>query len=361
MKEEIVHFTESLGGGVLSAIELLSETQNSSGYSVSLLYLRRQDTPEVLILRKKMPTTRLVELGNSSLLGLLKIFWFSALLGICSRKTIIHAHSSWAGIAVRLAGIVTFNRKVYYTPHGYAFLRTNLPAIARSGILAVENFLNFLSRGMVLSCGVHEGQLAIASGARRMSVLSNYIDPRNLPNLDIESMKSNPPTVIAIGRICEQKNPLRFQRVISKVTIPAVFLWVGDGDPATRSELESSKIQVTGWLGKDEVLVRLSKASILVISSDWEGMPIVAIEALALGIPIVAFYIKSLEEIIQNGQTGYLCASESEMINAIESLLKSNIELGIISKNSKERFYTKYDVKHLRESWQKIYGIESSA
>jgi len=361
MSDGIVHFTESLGGGVLSAIELLCATQISSGYSVSLLYLRRKDTPDLTALHSRMPNVELVELGSSNLFGLLKLFWISARLGIVSRRTIFHAHSSWAGIAVRLAGIATFNGRVFYTPHGYGFLRMDLSLLARRGAFAVEIFLNLFSQGVVLSCGIHEGKLAVSTKAKRVRVLSNYVDAKVLPTLGNEIKKPILPTILAVGRICEQKNPLRFQRVTSQVRSKASFVWVGDGDGEIRSKLESSKIEVTGWLGKEEVLRRLSVASILVISSDWEGLPIVAIEALALGVPIVAYHIGSLEEVVLNGKTGYLCKSELEMNNAIEKILSSTDEMNRLSKNSKAQFYANYDARLLQKNWQEIYGIASNA
>ena len=361
MSEEIFHFTESLGGGVLSAIELLCATQISSGYSVSLLYLRRIDTPEKEVLHSRMPNVELVEVGNSNLFGLLKLFWISVRLGLSPKRTILHSHSSWAGIAVRLAGIATFNSKIFYTPHGYGFLRMDLSSLAKKGALAVEIILNFFSRGVVLSCGIYEGRLAISTKAKRVRVLSNYVDEKSLPALGREIKKPNPPIVLAIGRICEQKNPLRFQRVTSQVRRNASFVWIGDGDIEIRSKLETSKIYVTGWLGKEEVLKRLSMASMLIISSDWEGLPIVAIEALALGIPIVAYNLKSLEEVVQNGKTGYLCNSESDMTKAVEKILSSTNEVKQFSEKSKKRYYENYDARLLKKNWQDIYGINSNA
>ena len=97
------------------------------------------------------------------------------------------------------------------------------------------------------------------------------------------------------------------------------------------------------------------------MSSDWEGLPIVAIEALALGIPIVAYNLKSLEEVVQTGKTGYLCDSESEMTKAVEKILSSSDEFELLSKNSQERYNRKYDAQILQKNWQNIYEIKSHA
>ena len=361
MRVKIFHFTESLGGGVLSAIELLSAIQISSGYSVSLIYLRRTDTPDKKVLRSRMPNVELIEVGKSNFFGLFKLFLSSLRLGLLSKRFILHSHSSWAGIAVRLAGIATFNRNIFYTPHGYGFLRMDLTNLARIGAKAVEIIINFFSQGVVLSCGIHESELAISTRAKRVRILSNYVDKNSLPTSGREMKKPHPPIVLAIGRICEQKNPLRYQRVTRQVRSNASFVWIGDGDCEIRSELEVSKIHVTGWLGKEEVLNWLSKASILIISSDWEGLPIVAIEALALGIPIVAYNLKSLEEVVQTGKTGYLCDSESEMTKAVEKILSSSDEFELLSKNSQERYNRKYDAQILQKNWQNIYEIKSHA
>ncbi len=355
MSRRIFHFTESLGGGVLSSLEVTCNIQSSSGYSVSIIFLRRGDTPSVESMKLRMPNVEFVELERSSLKGLYKMFLTTVKIGINFRSAILHAHSSWAGIVVRLACISILKSNVNYTPHGFGFLRADLHRIARLSILVTESVLSTFTWSRVMACGVYEAKLAKKIGSRNVCIVSNYLDPTSLPRSSKDPNRVQ--LVVAIGRLCQQKNPLRFKRVVSKVTFPGSFLWIGDGDSSYRSDLEDSKIEVTGWKSKQETLNKLSKASILVITSDWEGLPLVAIEAVALGVPIVAFYIESLEEIVHHERTGYLCKTEEDMVSAIEKILNSMEQREEFSKNSLALFESRYHSRILNENWREMYQI----
>lgn len=122
-----------------------------------------------------------------------------------------------------------------------------------------------------------------------------------------------PPVALSVGRLCEQKDFPTLIRAFAKVRarIPARLLILGDGP--NRAQLEA----VVAELGLTESVSLLgfvpnpyaymARAAAYVLSSRWEGLPTVLIEALACGLPIVSTDCPSgPREILQGGRYGSL-------------------------------------------------------
>jgi hypothetical protein len=158
-RPRIIHYTESLGGGVLRAIEILSKAQIESGYEVSLAYLRREITPTNQQLAINLESVQLIELQKTSAFGMLRMFSHATFWMLQNRKGVVHAHSSWAGAAVRLASIMQFKSRVFYTPHGFSFLRQDISKIEKWG----SQFLNPVTLVEVITKNVLANWKAIAA------------------------------------------------------------------------------------------------------------------------------------------------------------------------------------------------------
>jgi len=85
---------------------------------------------------------------------------------------------------------------------------------------------------------------------------------------------------------------------------------VGDGPMMAEmraiAAAESLPIEFLGMRPRPEVLEIIGRAELQVVSSEWfEGFPLVIVEAYARGTPVIASRIGSLEEIVEDGQTGF--------------------------------------------------------
>ena len=116
------------------------------------------------------------------------------------------------------------------------------------------------------------------------------------------------------GRWSEEKNPLGFIRIAQLVdpALPVRFVMTGTGHlrPAIEHAVRDAGF-VKGrfhLLGEvPDIAPVLASFDLLVLPSVLDGRPVVVLEALALGVPVLASCVGALPELIQDGVTGWLC------------------------------------------------------
>jgi glycosyltransferase EpsF len=126
------------------------------------------------------------------------------------------------------------------------------------------------------------------------------------------------PLIVHIGRFAPQKNHGGLLKIAKQVLThypSTMFVLVGDGSlrPAIESEILASNLSPSvRLLGIRQDVERILGASdVLLIPSLWEGFGLVAIEANAVGIPVVGSDVPGLREAVENGETGILLPVDS--------------------------------------------------
>ena len=72
-------------------------------------------------------------------------------------------------------------------------------------------------------------------------------------------------------------------------------------------------ITVTGWLSGEQVKAEIVAARALLLPSFSENMPVVIMEAMALGRPVISTYVAGIPELVQSGKTGWLVPASDEV------------------------------------------------
>jgi colanic acid/amylovoran biosynthesis glycosyltransferase len=127
------------------------------------------------------------------------------------------------------------------------------------------------------------------------------------------------------------------------------------GDGPLRPQIEAMIVQyglqqhveLTGWLSNAAVRQQILDAQIMVLPSFAEGLPVVIMEALALGRPVISTYIAGIRELLENHRCGWLVPSGS--VEALASVMGHALqlpplELEQMSQVGKERVRQQHNV-----------------
>lgn len=140
-----------------------------------------------------------------------------------------------------------------------------------------------------------------------------------------------PPVILAIGRLTEQKDFSSLLRAFARIRASRVsrLLILGEGELRGKLEAQVAKlglsaddVQMPGFVTNP--FAYLARCAVFVLSSRWEGLPGVLIEALACGAQVVSTDCPSgPQEILEGGKWGHLVpvGNVEDMSNAIEIVL----------------------------------------
>jgi len=153
-----------------------------------------------------------------------------------------------------------------------------------------------------------------------------------VPDLLPEPLPVDVPRLLCLGRIVPQKG---FDLALSAFAslrhrfARARLVIAGDGPARAALEQQAAGLRLThavdfiGWVAPDKVPELMNTATIVIMPSRWEGLPIVALQATVMARPIVATSVGGLPEVVVHQQTGLLVEQEDSeaLADAIAFLL----------------------------------------
>lgn len=166
--------------------------------------------------------------------------------------------------------------------------------------------------------------------AGRSSVIHNGIEPAPIPPAPLPFAS---PRLLCLGRLVPQKG---FDVALSAFReladqFPQASLVIG-GDGPMRAELEelarkldlTQRVEFTGWIDPEQVPAFINTATLVLLPSRREGLPIVSIQAAHMARPLVAARVGGLAEVVVDGETGLLTEPDDSaaLARAVEFLLE---------------------------------------
>ncbi len=337
MKKKVVHIITKLElGGAQQNTLYTVENLNKEKFEVYLLCGKGgilDDKAKEITKAKKVKTffiTHLIREINpiNDFLAFIELFIFLQKI----KPEVVHTHSSKAGILGRWASFfyklfsLKKNLKIIHTFHGFGFSRFHkLPL--RVAFIIIEFFtaiitdwLIFVSNDNIKTArkykiGYIKKYLLIRSGIK----ISEFYNISN--NKEIKTQKKKELgiqeeiVITTIGPFKPQKNLKDFIKladiILKKLPDKKVkFLIAGDGQQ--REFLQSmckklkleNKIKFLSWY--KDIKGLFSITDIFVLTSLWEGLPRSAVESLVSGVPVVAYAVDGLNDIVKNDINGYL-------------------------------------------------------
>jgi lipopolysaccharide/colanic/teichoic acid biosynthesis glycosyltransferase len=175
---------------------------------------------------------------------------------------------------------------------------------------------------------------------------------------------SDAPLVGIVGRIFPIKNHRLFLEAAALVAAKeprARFVVVGDG--TLRADMEAVARQLgigertifTGW--RRDLPRVYADLDVLVVSSDNEGTPVSAIEAMASGCPVVATRVGGLPDLIEDGEVGHLVAARDAeaMAGAILGLLRDADRARRMGQSARAHVGDRYRAERLCRDIEALY------
>jgi glycosyltransferase involved in cell wall biosynthesis len=257
--------------------------------------------------------------------------WRLAMLLRAGNFDVIHLHSSKAGAlgraAVYLVRTVFRHRpRVVYTPHAFAFLSPG--GGCRAGAYtALERFFGHTTTDCLVAVSEDERHEALQRHivpAHRIQVVRNWLDATRLPaprqaEVTRRSLgwgrRGGTTVVGAVGRLTAQKDPLTWVRAAAlalRGRPDLLFAWIGSGEMRSAAEAlarqllgtQADRVQFLGYQpNAAEIIAALD---IFTLTSRFEGLPYVLLEAMALARPVIAAECTGIRDLVLDGSTGLL-------------------------------------------------------
>lgn len=249
---------------------------------------------------------------------------------------IIHTHTSKAGILGRLAAMIYPSAVVIHTYHGHVYsgysgrFKSNLFAFLEKVAAPMAWRLIALTRGEM------EDHLRYGVGNRdKFAVIPSGVDLEPFKNKtnktfarEILGLPREAIIIGAMGRLTEIKGHKYLIEAAARLSDPRLHIaLVGEGElqetigEQAESLRISPRLHLLGW--RKDIATCLSAMDIFAMPSLNEGMGKAAVEAMAAGLPIAASRVSGLENVVEDGKTGFLVspADSAELAGAIKKLV----------------------------------------
>ncbi len=289
----------------------------------------------------------------------------------CRDYDMIYCHfGPYGNLAVYLREIGALSGKVVTTFHGYdvtSYLQERGDKVY-SGLFAKGDLFLPISKRWkerLIELGCPEHKIVI----HRMGIDTSLIpcsSGSGLPNTP-----KTPVRLIAIARLVEKKGIEYGIRAVAQLIVRHYrirFTIVGEGP--LRTELQKliedlnmeEEIQLVGSKTQEEITQLLTESDLFIAPSvtaangDQEGIPVVLMEAMAAGLPIISTWHSGIPELVRDGVNGYLVPEKNVLLLAhkLKELIDNRWQWGAMRAAGRQIVEEEYDIRRLNQRLERI-------
>lgn len=357
MKIMLVTPSMEVGGNERIAIALVRGLA-ARGHQVALFGPGGALEPEIAGI--DIARVALHERGRSRL----GVLWAAARLATFTahwRPDIVHAmNPKMTGVAAAAARVVSPRPPALVSTFG-ACAPADLPAAAR--------IMNRADATCAVSAELGAELVAAGLASNRMRVVPPGVALPEQPDryaytaLDAELGLDASPIVLAVGRLVEQKNHRRLLEAAALVLREESgvrFLITGDGPLREALETRAAELGLDGnlsFLGtRHDVPALVGRADLLAFSSDWEGLSVAALQALAAGTPVVTTPAGGMRELLGRG-AGCVVSSfgADDLASGILELLRDEPRRREMGRQGAALVASRYSLDAMLETYTELY------
>lgn len=170
-----------------------------------------------------------------------------------------------------------------------------------------------------------------------------------------------------MGRWSEEKRPeifIEIAKLIKDKNECIDFVMAGTGMKSNLNKIENAGISFLGEIRDDNELIKIYKElAFIVITSEYEGFPMVIMEAMAQGVIPISTNVGGINEHISNNVNGILISDGDynqiikDFVNAIELLIANKEQMDLLSKNAYNYAYGNFKIERFNENYQNLFEV----
>lgn len=344
------------GGPIINYLRLLPMLVEQ-GYEVHVLVMYNSDFPNARELKRRGVHTHVTSFIVDSRKA---VSWILKQVENIQPDVFVPDVSTpgcFAGKWVKASGIPVVNshrsddennwgKAIYFSDEKYGF--------ATSAIFCVSSYLL--------------GQLE--QKVRNPNLVTAVI-PSGVPIPQNYSQQKDPLSIVYVGRLIQKQK--RIFDVVSVFTEMAskfedvTFTFVGDGPDRKKCEdiIDRSgfkdRIEIMGMLKGDAYKKELARHDVVVLLSDYEGVPGSLMDSMASGLVPICYHYPGADELVIDGQTGFLVKDRQDSVIEIVSLLAADASLRRrISQHARQHIIEHFSMESSLIEWNKLIDALTS-
>ena len=364
----ILHVSTFLQGGAGRIIAALAIAQRRAGHDVIVVadsgrhagyesypeYVAQLDAEGVAFHTVTSTFTRDVALNVQAVSELRRLLDGRAI-------DLAHTHAAIPTLVARLAlGRVSYV-PVVQTMHGWGIHKTPEQAATDITLLGLADAV------VTPSIAARETLRALGLDAASVQVIPYGLDEAPADSTPPDTDDAAPfaplraagsPIALCVGTIGERKNQALLVKALALIDgVNAIF--IGDGDAGPLSALAAdlgvtARVHVLGY--RADASRYLPLADVLVLPSLNEGLPIVVLEALRAGVPVVGSAIPEIAEAVDEGRTGFLFTPDDagQLAVALRSAMTGDRRVAMRT-HARQVFEARYGADRMLAAYDRLY------
>ncbi len=278
------------------------------------------------------------------------------------KPDIVSAHSTKAGIIARF--VVRNKIPTLFTAHGWGF--TPGVRILQKYATIVAEKIAAIWCSKIICVSEFDRQLAIKfriTNPQKLITIHNVVEIRN----SIErNFSKTPIKIIFVGRLAKPKDPIllleAFAILDSNLRNLATIDIIGGGP--RKKEIEKKilqlglqdKVTLHGDLHRERVFKMLAESDIFVLTTNYEGFPRSILEAMSMGLPVIATDVGGVKEAV-SPECGILIprADKAELVKALKKLIEDPEKRKAMGYACYQRAKSEFSLEKMLEATRKVY------
>lgn len=281
------------------------------------------------------------------------------------QPAIVHTHlftaDTWGRIAAKLARVPG----IFSTVHSVNSWQGRVH-------LLVDRVLAHLTTKLIACTQQVADKLVRVDGIAENKViaLANAVDLERFENvvpIDLQtafSIPANVPVIAVLGRLEAVKGQsylLNCLRQLRDSNVSVCCLFVGDGpdrvalQEQVKAQMLNEDVFFAGF--RRDVPQVLAAIDVLVIPSQWEGLPMALLEAMALARTVVAHDVGGIADVLRDGKDGFIVPPENPqaLASALQTALLEPELRQAMGASARQRIEEKYSAKELSACYEALY------